>query len=72
MHDMEYVLNRCASLGKIYYGQINKEDDISYEEYFRRYLNASRKNDRSLLLLQYSCDKDRREEIVNAWEKALS
>jgi len=72
MHDMEHVLNRCANLGKIYYGYINKDEDVPLEDYFKKYLCASRKNGRSLILLQYSCDINCREEVVSAWEKAES
>ncbi len=71
MHDMEYVLRKCAELDKIYYGYINKENDMPYEEYFRKYLTASRKGKISLMFLQYTCDKDNREEVMNAWSEAI-
>jgi hypothetical protein len=70
MHDMEYVLKRCSSMNKIYYGLINKEENIPFEEYFSKYLKASKNNNRSLLLLQYTCDLESREKIIYAWEKA--
>jgi len=69
MHDMEYVLRRCAQAGKIYYGGIPRGEE-SIEEYFVRYLKASKIGDRSILLMSYSCKKEEREEVLNAWERA--
>ena len=70
MHDMEYVLNRCAKAGKIYYGGIEKKESESLAEYFKRYLLASPKDGIKYLLLQYSCDKGVREQVADSWLKA--
>jgi len=69
MHDMEYVLRRCAEAGKIYYGIIPRNEE-SVEEYFIKYLNASKAGDKSVLLLSYACKKEEREEVLEVWEYA--
>jgi hypothetical protein len=71
-HDMVEVLHRCARAGKIYYGAIPKNNDESYEQYFRRLIAASLTGDRSLLLLQYQCSPDDKECVCQAWDQALT
>jgi hypothetical protein len=68
-HDMEYVLRRCAEAGKVYYGSIPRRDE-SLEEYFIKYLNASKVGNRSVLLMSYSCKKEEREKVLEAWKHA--
>jgi hypothetical protein len=70
MHDMEQILKRCAQENKIYYGTIPKQIDESLEEYFTRLLKASRKGDRSMLLLLFHTDMSQREKVMEAWENA--
>jgi uroporphyrinogen-III decarboxylase len=70
MHDMEQILKRCAQENKIYYGTIPKQIDESLEEYFTRLLKASRKGDRSTLLLSFYTDMSQREKVMEAWENA--
>jgi len=72
MHDMEEVLRTCAKNGKIYYGSINRREDETLHEYFRKYLSASQKNGRSLLLLEYSCSLEEKDKVAEAWEMALA
>ncbi|OGO80601.1 MAG: hypothetical protein A2Y21_03120 [Clostridiales bacterium GWC2_40_7] len=69
-HDMEYVLKRCAEAGKIYYAQIPKNENETNEQYFGRYITASKAGDRKLILLQYTCRKEERDEVLQAWEAA--
>jgi hypothetical protein len=69
-HDMEYVLERCSQAGKIYYGSIPKEEDETFRVYFERYLDASKSDDRSILLLTYSCRKEETESVLNSWHSA--
>lgn len=69
MHDMEYVLRRCADTGKIYYGGIPQKDEVT-EDYFTRYLRASKTGDRSVLLMSYRCEKQDRQMILDAWDRA--
>lgn len=71
-HDMYSVLEACAARDKIYYGLIIKDESEPAEEYFRKCLKASRKDDRSLLLLQYSCGERDRDSIVEAWNRATT
>jgi hypothetical protein len=68
-HDMEYVLRRCAEAGKVYYGSIPRRDE-SLEEYFIKYLKASKVGNRSVLLMSYSCKKEEREKVLEAWKHA--
>jgi len=70
MHDMEYVLSRCAEKSKVYYGTIPKNTSESLTEYFTRLLKASRKDDRSLLLLAYTTDMKEKETVIEAWHEA--
>jgi hypothetical protein len=70
MHDMEYVLQRCAHENKIYYGNIPKKSDEDLLDYFTRLLNASRKNDKSMLLLSLSTKLSDRNEVIDSWHKA--
>ncbi len=70
MHDMEYVLKRCAQAEKIYYGLITKMEDESLEDYFARYLKASKKGNRNLLLMDYNCKKEERQAVLESWESA--
>lgn len=70
-HDMEYVLKRCAQKNKIFYGRIDKENEVSYEEYFKKYLTASKQDGRFTLLLQLSCGMGEREDIISAWGNAV-
>ncbi|NSW89579.1 MAG: hypothetical protein HPY74_02665 [Firmicutes bacterium] len=70
MHHMETVLNRCAEEGKIYYGYIPKDENEPLDVYFRKYVQASHKNGRKHLLLQYSCKKEDRNMVLDAWERA--
>jgi hypothetical protein len=72
MHDMEYVVKRCAEVGKVFYGLINRDENEDLEQYFRKYLKASKKDGKSLLLLQYSCKIEDREAVLEAWERALT
>ncbi len=69
-HEMDEVLKRCAAEGKIYYGSIPKVESATLEDYFARYLAAAKVGGSSLLLLNYGCAKDEREETLEAWEKA--
>ncbi|NMB98561.1 MAG: hypothetical protein GYA02_18465 [Clostridiaceae bacterium] len=70
MHDMEYILKRCAQSGKIYYGGINKQESESLYDYFKKYLSASTSGSKKYLLLQYSCSKQDREQVIDEWLKA--
>jgi hypothetical protein len=70
MHETEYVLNRCAEAGMIYYGAFPKMNDESLEQYFERQLKASKIGDRSMLLLQYGCNLKDREKVLEAWERS--
>jgi len=70
-HDMEYVLKRCANQNKIFYGTINRENEFSYEEHFKKYLTASKQDNRYILLLQFSCSMDERADVISAWESSL-
>ncbi len=71
MHDMEHVLHRCVQADKIYYGGIPKvNENEALENYFTRLLKASKKGDRSLLLLMHNCSIDKRETVESAWKKA--
>jgi hypothetical protein len=70
-HDMEYVLRRCADVGKVFYGGIPRKE-TSVEEYFLKYLKASKAGERCILLLTNSCKKEEREGIRNAWQHAYS
>jgi hypothetical protein len=67
---MDYVLRRCAELSKIYFGDIPQNDDESLEDFFFKYLTASRKGKISLLLLQKTCSKCEKNMVLEAWEKA--
>jgi Uroporphyrinogen-III decarboxylase len=69
-HDMEYAIRRCAEKDKIYYGGIKKFENETLQEYFRKYLRASEKDGRSLLIMDYSCSQDERNSIIEAWESA--
>ena len=71
-HDMEYVLKRCVDAGKAYYGNIPQSEGETVEEYFCKYLMASKAGDKSLLLLNYSCKKDEQEEVLDAWNFACN
>ena len=68
-HDMPYVLGRLAEKGKIYFGAINRQENEPLEEYFKKYLNASEKDGRSLLLPEYNCSLEERDAVIEAWEK---
>lgn len=70
MHDMEYVLQRCIQANKIYYGGIPKPNNETLTDYFKKLLKASRKDDKSMLLLSYNCNKDERDAVAKAWEDA--
>lgn len=67
MHDMEYVLRRCRDMGKVYYGAIPKDRNESLVEYFTRLLIASSDGERSKLLLQYRCNKEERDKVLDTW-----
>ncbi len=71
-HDMVYILKRCAEAGKIYYGSMGKRksDNETLAEFFTKYLNASKRDGHSFLLLGYSCDITERDKVVQAWETA--
>ncbi len=71
MHDMEEILKICAQNGKIYFGSLNRREGETLYEYFRKYLSASRKDGKSMLLLEYSCSLKERDEVAEAWELAL-
>jgi hypothetical protein len=71
-HDMEYILKRCAENGKIFYGSIPKRQEESARDYFLKYLAASRIENRSILLLTYSCAEKDQEAVLNDWEYACS
>ena len=71
MHDMEYVLKRCAESGEIYYGTIPRGDE-SLEEYFSKHLKASKVGNRSILLMNYNCKKDEREEVLDTWKQVCN
>lgn len=70
-HDMQYILKRCAESGKIFYGSINRDENDSLEQHFRRYLSASEKDAIKLLLLQYTCKIEERDAVLEAWQNAL-
>jgi uroporphyrinogen-III decarboxylase len=69
-HDMEALLRDCAERDKVYYGSIPRGEAESLEEYFSKYLRAAQKGDRNILLLTFSCRKDEREAVLEAWNKA--
>jgi hypothetical protein len=72
MHDMEYVLKRCAENEKIYYGSIPKNQDETLRDYFSKYLAASKTENKSILLLTYSCTANEEETVMNEWRHACS
>lgn len=71
-HDMQSILAACAARGKIFYGSIPKDKNESIKEYFYKYLEASRKDGRNLLLLQYTCNESDRNSVEEEWIKATA
>ncbi len=73
-NDIMRVLKDCAERGKIYYGAVGPVIDDSTDESltnsFAELLKASRKDGRSLLLLQYSCGDDRLDSVIECWNRA--
>jgi hypothetical protein len=72
-YDMEEVLRRLAKAGKVYYGDIPKKPEESWETYFSRYARAALdSNGCCRLLLSLSAGGDQADEIKAAWKKAAS
>ena len=69
MHDMEQILKDVLRKTKSIMG-LSKQIDESLEEYFTRLLKASRKGDRSMLLLLFHTEISQREKVIKAWENA--
>ena len=53
-----------------YNGGINKQESESLYDYFKKYLSASTSGSKKYLLLQYSCSKQDREQVIDEWLKA--
>ena len=69
-HDMSDVLRACAEKGKIFVGVINRRENETPYEYFKKYIEASRIDGRSHLLLDYCCGREERDGVIEAWESA--
>lgn len=71
MHDMVKVLMMCAQYDKIYYGSVPRHDDEPVGQYFKKLVDAARKNDKINLLLQYSCDITEKNSIIEEWNQSI-
>ncbi len=67
MHDMEEIVCGCAKNKKVYYGLIPGKEGETYEQYFKRYLNASQNDGVYWLLLQYNCNSNNHNKIKESW-----
>ena len=51
-------------------GVINRRENETPYEYFKKYIEASRIDGRSHLLLDYCCGREERDGVIEAWESA--
>ena len=70
-HDMPKVLGELAAADKIYYGALPMENPEEPYADFVRYLRASYRDGVFHLLLAFSCGEERRERVLEDWERAV-